>query len=191
MWDTDASPSSTQESDRNTKGDQPTREGICTVDRSMIRISCKKVMLTCDGPSFAEKAFQVARTIAQELSASLLIIGVAPLPPNPGIADLGNTIDRARERFSRRFHKIRLDGMNEGLQIETMLVLGDADELTWHNAERFHADLIVSGCSSLRVVAGGINRAQEVPLVRVHPNSRARSSKDDICEPIRTNQEIE
>ena len=149
MWDTDTSPSA-QESERKTHSDPPAGEGTRTIDRSAIQASCKKIMLTCDGSSFAEKAFQVARKIAQESSGKLLIIGVAPLPPNPGITDLENSIDQARERFSRKFYKIRLDGMNEGLQIETMLALGDADELTRRNAERFHAGLLVTGYAKAR-----------------------------------------
>ncbi len=191
MWDTGVSPSPAEESGRSRRRDQPDAEGVCPVDRSAIQNSCKKVMLTCDGSSFAEKAFQVARTIAQELGARLFIIGVGPLPPNPSIADLGSSIDQARERFSRRFYKVRLDGMNEGLQIETMLALGDAGELTWRNAERFRAHLIVVGCASFRPAAGSITRAEEVPLFQVNSNPHAGSSKDEICGPVRTSQEIE
>ena len=191
MWETDISSSLAQESDRSAKGDQPARKGVCTLDRSAIPISCKNIMLTCDGSPFAEKAFQVARTIAQDLGARLLIIGVAPLPPNPGIADLEHTIDQARERFSRRFYKIRLDGMNEGLQIETMLALGDAGELTWRNAKRFRAHLIVGGCPSLSPASGSNTRAEEVPLFHVGSSSRAGSKKEEVCVPLPTNQEIE
>ena len=191
MWETDISSSLAQESDRSAKGDQPARKGARTVDHSAIQISCKNIMLTCDGSPFAEKAFQVARTIAQELGARLLIIGVAPLPPNPGIADLEHTIDQAHERFSRRFYKIRLDGMNEGLQIETMLALGDAGELTWRNAERFRVHLIVGGCPSLTPASGSNTRAEEVPLFHVGSNSRAGSKKEEVCVPLPTNQEIE
>lgn len=191
MWETGISPALAQESDRTTPSDQPTAKGACRLDRSALQISGKNIMLICDGSSLAEKAFQVARTIAQELGARLLIIGVAPLPPNPGTADLEKTVDQARERFSRKFYKIRLDGMNEGLQIETMLTLGDAGELTWRNAERFRAHLIVGGCPSLRPTSGNVTRTDEVPLFRIDSNSRAGSKKNEICGPRRTNQEIE
>ena len=192
MWDTAVSPSSTQQSNQRTSSDLP-QESASTLDCNAIPTPCKKVLLSYNNSSAAEKALPVARRIAKEQGAKLIILGVSPLAPRPGVADLESRVDQARERFSKKFYKIRLAGMNEGLQIETLIALGDASELTWRSAERFHAHLIVVGCPEFREAPGGTDLEEKVSVVRVAAESRSVSGGKQmcLCAPSLSNQEIE
>jgi nucleotide-binding universal stress UspA family protein len=188
MQDTSVLPSLAQESNRSTKANLP-REVAYPANRDAVQIRGKKVMLVYDSSSFAETALEVARTMAQELSAKLLIICVVPLPTNSNIADLETSVDQARQRFSKKFYRIRLDGMNEGLRIETMLALGDAGELSRRNAERFQIHLIVVGSPGVSAILRSVTRTQEV---RLDSSSRTLPNReqDGLCGPARTSQEI-
>lgn len=150
MWDTYVLPLPSAGSDQEIETDLSARSREFTADHPAVHLPYKKVMLAYDGSPFSEKALDVALTITRELGAKLLIVGVAPLPERASMADLQETVDRAHKLLSRKFYKIRLDGMNEGLQIETMIALGDAGELTRSNAERFRSHLIVLGCPECR-----------------------------------------
>jgi hypothetical protein len=121
-----------------------------TANDPATQIPYKKVMLVYDGSPFSEKALEVALTMAEEFNAKLLIVGVVALPERVSIADLQETVNQAHELFSKKFYKIRLEGTNAGLQIETMIALGDAGELTRYNADRFRSHLIVLGCPECR-----------------------------------------
>lgn len=193
MWDIHVSLSPVEESIEKAHPNLPTRDGATGTSHSEIRIPCKKIMLTYDGSLLSEEAFQVARTIAQEFNAKLLILGVAPLPADPNISELQNRIEDARQRFSRRLYKIRLDGMNDGLQIETTVALGDACELTRRIAERFHAHLIVIGHESHKAGLSMSGSTQEVTIVRFGASARAVLRREGIrlSKPTGTNREIE
>jgi nucleotide-binding universal stress UspA family protein len=115
------------------------------IDRNSNRLPVKRVILAYDGSRSAEKALDLALSVTRSFKARLHIVGIAALPHASSATDLQTIIERARKRFSKRFYEIRLNAMNEGLQVETMLTLGDPVELTLGNAERFHAGLIVMG----------------------------------------------
>jgi nucleotide-binding universal stress UspA family protein len=115
------------------------------IDRSSNRVAVRKVILAYDGSRPAEKALDLALSVTRSFKARLHIVGIAALPHTSSAADLQTIIEQVRKRFSKKFFEIRLNAMNEGLQVETMLALGDPVELTLGNAERFHAGLIVMG----------------------------------------------
>jgi nucleotide-binding universal stress UspA family protein len=127
---------------------------VCDLETSalvdVLEINCrsnlvpvKTIVLAYDGSRPAEKALHLALSLTRSFKAKLHIVGVAVLTHTSGAADLQTIIERVRKRFSKKFYEIRLNAMNEGLQVETMLTLGDLVELTLGNAERFHAGLIV------------------------------------------------
>jgi nucleotide-binding universal stress UspA family protein len=115
------------------------------LDRSFNWVAVRKVILAYDGSRPAEKALDLALSVTRSFKARLHIVGIAALPHTSSAADLQTIIERVRKRFAKKFYEIRLNAMNEGLQVETMLTLGDPIELTLGNAERFHAGLIVMG----------------------------------------------
>jgi nucleotide-binding universal stress UspA family protein len=116
------------------------------IDHSLNRGSVKKVILAYDGSRSSEKALDLALSVTRSFKARLHIVGIASLLPASSATNLQTIIERARKRFSKKFYEIRLNAMNEGLQVETMLTLGDPVVLILGNAERFHAGLIILGC---------------------------------------------
>jgi nucleotide-binding universal stress UspA family protein len=116
------------------------------IDHSLNRVSAKKVILAYDGSRSSENALDLALSVTRSFKARLHIVGIASLLPASSATNLQTIIERARKRFSKKFYEIRLNAMNEGLQVETMLTLGDPVVLILGNAERFHAGLIILGC---------------------------------------------
>lgn len=120
-------------------------EGAFNVEGNSNRVPVKKVILAYDGSRPAEKALDLALSVTRSFKAKLHIVGIASLPHASSAAALQTIVERLRKRFSKKFYEIRLKAMNEGLQVETMLTVGDPVELTLGNAERFHVGLIVMG----------------------------------------------
>jgi hypothetical protein len=145
MWDMYVLPLPSAGSDQDIETDLSAAAREYTANHAATPLRYKKVMLAYDGSPFSKKALDVALTIVQEIGAKLLIVGVVPLPKRASVSALQETVNRAHKLLSRKFYKIRLDGMNEGLKIETMIALGDAPELTRYNAERFRSHLIILG----------------------------------------------
>ncbi len=116
------------------------------IDHFLNRVFVNKVILAFDGSRSSEKALDLALSVTRSFKARLHIVGIASLPPTSSAANLQTIIERVRKRFLKKFYEIRLNAMNEGLQVETMLTLGDPVVLILGNAERFHAGLIIVGC---------------------------------------------
>jgi nucleotide-binding universal stress UspA family protein len=146
MWDGDVLPSAIKGIPIHPRpaGIPPMR--AFKIDRYLSRVSAKKLILVYDGSRSSEKALDLALCVMRSFKARLHIVGIASLPPTSRAANLQTTLERFRKRFSKKFYKIRLNAMNEGLQVETMLMLGDPIELILANAQRFHAGLIILGC---------------------------------------------
>jgi nucleotide-binding universal stress UspA family protein len=146
MWDGDVLPSAIKGISIHPcpAGIPPVR--AFKIDRSLNLVSAKKLILAYDGSRSSEKALDLALSVMRSFKARLHIVGIASLPPTSRAANLQAILERFRKRFSTKFYKIRLNAMNEGLQVETMLTLGDPVVLILGNAERFHAGLIILGC---------------------------------------------
>jgi len=156
------------------------------IDHSLNRVSAKKVILAYDGSRSSENALDLALSVTRSFKARLHIVGIASLPPTSKAANLQTIIERFRKRFSKKLYKIRLNAMNEGLQDETMLMLGDPIELILGNAERFHAGLIILGCpgSSAPLNLGPTALLREVSARTARPvlvASPVRRMKQTAC----------
>jgi nucleotide-binding universal stress UspA family protein len=156
------------------------------IDRSLNLVSAKKLILAYDGSRSSEKALDLALSVMRSFKARLHIVGIASLPPTSRAANLQAILERFRKRFSTKFYKIRLNAMNEGLQVETMLTLGDPIELILANAERFHAGLIILGCpgSSAPLKVGPAALLREVSARTARPvlvASPVRRMKQTAC----------
>jgi len=116
-----------------------------TTNRVLHRAPFRRILLLYDSSLNAEKTLELGLDVARRFKAKLFIIGVAPLPDRPDSSELHTAIEDTPTLLSRKFYEVRLDAMNEGLCVETLLALGDAAELALHNAERFRASLIIVG----------------------------------------------
>jgi nucleotide-binding universal stress UspA family protein len=105
----------------------------------------RKVVVGYDGSRQSQKALGRARDLARTIGAKLLIVGVGQLPASDGLTSLQKAVEDARERYGEVFYRLRLQGMNEGQQVDTLLSLGYGLDGFLRTAERLHADLIVIG----------------------------------------------
>jgi nucleotide-binding universal stress UspA family protein len=186
MWDGDVLPSAIKGISIHPcpAGIPPVR--AFKIDRSLNLVSAKKLILAYDGSRSSEKALDLALSVMRSFKARLHIVGIASLPPTSRAANLQAILERFRKRFSTKFYKIRLNAMNEGLQVETMLTLGDPIELILANAERFHAGLIILGCpgSSAPLKVGPAALLREVSARTARPvlvASPVRRMKQTAC----------
>ncbi len=135
-------------------------------NRSEIPAHRKMIMLCCDGSATGEKVLHNVLSSALELKSRVLILGVTPLPLGPSAVDLRKAVQSAHEHFSQKFYRIRLDAMNQGVQVDTMLTLGDPAEVTRRNARRFHAGLVVVGYQHPNVCRKGSRTVAKIKKYR-------------------------
>lgn len=109
------------------------------------RLPFRKVVVGYDGSRQSQKALGRARDLARAIGAKLLIVGIEQLPASDGLMSLQEAVEDARRRYEEVFYRLRLQGMNEGQQVDTLLSLGCGLDGFLRTAERFHADLIVIG----------------------------------------------
>jgi nucleotide-binding universal stress UspA family protein len=105
----------------------------------------RRILLAYDGTPQDLKALEQARSLARILQSKLFIIGVDELPTENSAEALRDTLEAVRNRYQRVFYEIRLEGMNEGMQVDTAMSLGKPAEDIIRWAERMHVSLIVIG----------------------------------------------
>ena len=104
----------------------------------------RKILVGFDGSKQAEKAIDVALSLAHSLDAKVLIFAVARPPEPPTSVELQAVLDDAREHFEEAFIAIRrLAG--EDVELETDIAVGHPAEQIVHKAEIEHVDLIIMG----------------------------------------------
>jgi len=116
-----------------------------TTTRVLHHAPFRRILLLYDNSLNAEKTLELGLDVARRCKAKLLIVGVGPLPDRSHLSELHTVIEDTRIRLSRKFYEVRVNAMNEGLPVETLLALGDAAELALRNAKRFRASLIIVG----------------------------------------------
>src|SRR5271169_2242775 len=83
----------------------------------------RKILVGYDGSKQAEKAIDVALSLARSVDAKVLIFAVARPPEPPTSVELQAVLDNAREHFEEAFTTIRrLAG--EDVELETEIAVG-------------------------------------------------------------------
>jgi nucleotide-binding universal stress UspA family protein len=104
----------------------------------------RKILVGYDGSKQAEKAIEVAFSMARSMDAKVLIFAVARPPEPPTSVELQAVLDDAREHYEEAFTAIRrLAG--EEIELETEIAVGHPAEQIVHKAEVEHIDLIIMG----------------------------------------------
>lgn len=104
-----------------------------------------KILVAYDGSRESEQALELARDFARTMSAKLLVLGLERLPDEDTLEALHSAVDEARNRYEEKFYRIRLAGMNEGLQVDTAIGIVDPSSYVVRKAQQMHAALIVLG----------------------------------------------
>jgi nucleotide-binding universal stress UspA family protein len=105
----------------------------------------RKILVGYDGSAQAEKALDIALSLAQTLDAKVLVFAVAR-PPEPATSvELEAVLDDAKEHFEEGFKKVREKASSHDVEIETSIAVGHPAEQIIHKAETDHVDLIILG----------------------------------------------
>jgi nucleotide-binding universal stress UspA family protein len=104
-----------------------------------------KILVAYDGSRESEHALELARDFARTMSAKLIVLGLENLPSMEGAEALRSAVVEARNRYEEKFYRIRLAGMNEGLQVDTAIGIADPCSYVVRKAQQTRAALIVLG----------------------------------------------
>ncbi len=108
--------------------------------------SCfRRILVGYDGSLQADKAAEVALSLARSLDARVLVFGVARPPEPPTSVELEAMLDDAQEHYEEKFKKIRARALELEIQVDTDITVGHPAEQIIHRAEEDKIDLIVVG----------------------------------------------
>lgn len=121
-----------------------------------------------NGTPAAERAVRVALSLARDLEARVIVLGVVP-PPSAESQAEGYAIDdaaRTRARLEEKFAALRRTAAEEQIALETRIVDGDPEKHLLALAERESVDLIVVGHRDVSRVRHWLERSTSEDLVK-------------------------
>jgi nucleotide-binding universal stress UspA family protein len=105
----------------------------------------RKIMVGYDGSKQADKAVEVALSLARCTDSKVLVFSVAR-PPEPATrVEVDAMLDDAREHFEASFKTITKHAEELDVEVETAIAVGHPIQQIVHRAEQDHVDLIVLG----------------------------------------------
>jgi nucleotide-binding universal stress UspA family protein len=105
----------------------------------------RKILVGYDGSTPADKAAQVALSVAGHHDSTVLLFSVARPPEPAQRAELEAVLDNAKQHFQEAFVRIVEAAKAEGVEIETEIAVGHPAEQIIHKAETWKADLVILG----------------------------------------------
>ena len=102
-------------------------------------------MLGYDGSQQAEKAADVAFSLAQSVDCKILVLAVARPPEPATMVELDAMLEDAREHFEQQFKGLVEKARSREIEIETAIAVGHPVEQIVHRAQLEQVDLIVLG----------------------------------------------
>lgn len=105
----------------------------------------QKILVGYDGSPQADKAVEIALSLAQDTDSTVLILSVARPPEPPTSVELEAMLDDAKEHFEEKFKIFRERAARLELDVKTDVVVGHPVEQIVHRAETDKVDLIVVG----------------------------------------------
>lgn len=115
------------------------------VERRRRHTHFPSILVGYDGSPQADKAVEIAFSLAQDTDSTVLILSVARPPEPPTSVELEAMLDDAREHFEEKFKVFRQRAVSLGLDVKTDVVVGHPVEQIVHRAEKNKVDLIVVG----------------------------------------------
>jgi nucleotide-binding universal stress UspA family protein len=105
----------------------------------------RKIMVGYDGSKPADKAVELAFSLAHSTDCKVLVFAVAR-PPEPATrVEVEAMLDDAREHFEESFKRIKKSAQDLGIELETAIAVGHPIQQIVHRAETDHIDLIILG----------------------------------------------
>ena len=112
---------------------------------SQTRQIFQTILVAHDGSPQAQRATEIAFSLAEALQSKLLILAVIQLPKPAPRAELYAVLDDAREHYEQSFARLREQASQRGIEIETEIEVGHPAEHVVHRAEQTHSALIIMG----------------------------------------------
>lgn len=105
----------------------------------------QKILVGFDGSPQAEKAAQLAFSMAKTMDSKVLLFAVAR-PPEPATSvELEAVLDDAKEHYQEAFKKLLQPASGSNVEVETEIAVGHPAEQIIHKAETMKADLVLLG----------------------------------------------
>ena len=140
---------------------------------NMIPSAFKTILVGDDGTPEAERAVEVAISLAQSLGAKLIVLGVVEPPSAESQAEgYGlETVSQARERLKEKLHqKIQAIAQSE-IEVITEIFEGKPDEVIVQRVEEDSVNLVVVGRRDIARVRHWLEGSTSESLVRHCPVS--------------------
>ena len=102
-------------------------------------------MVAFDASPHAERALNVALSMAGDVKAKLFVLAVIRPPEPAESAEFNAVLEDGRERFEQSFVPIRARAKEKEIELETDVVVGHPAEQVLHRADAIQASLIVLG----------------------------------------------
>lgn len=105
----------------------------------------RRILVGYDASTESEKALEVALALGDSTDSKVLVLAVArPSEPDTSVKAVA-LLNGARERLERALSHLRSRVRQNGVEIETQVVVGHQAEQIIIKAREDHADLIVVG----------------------------------------------
>lgn len=115
------------------------------VERRRRHTHFPRILVGYDGSPQADKAVEIAFSLAQDTDSTVLILSVARPPEPATTVELSAMLDDAREHFEEKFKGFREQAGALELTVKTDVVVGHPVEQIVHRAETDKVDLIILG----------------------------------------------
>ena len=143
---------------------------------SRIKQVFETILVAYDGSPQAQRATELAFSLAEAMQSKLLIFAVIRPPEPAARAELNAILDDAREHYEQDFAKLREQARRRGLDLATEIEVGHPAEHIVHRAEHAETALIIMGrrgvSSFQRWMLGSIServlRYAHCPVMVVH-----------------------
>jgi nucleotide-binding universal stress UspA family protein len=140
---------------------------------NLIRSAFKTILVGDDGTPEAEQAVEVAISLAQSLSAKLILLGVVGPPSAESQAEgYGlETVAQARERLNETLRRKLQASAHSEIEIIAEVFEGKPDEVIVQRVEEDFVDLVVVGHRDIARVRHWLEGSTSESLVRHCPVS--------------------
>jgi nucleotide-binding universal stress UspA family protein len=135
----------------------------------------RRILVGYDGSPQADRAVEVAFSLAELTDCKVLVLAVASLPKPATMVEVRAVLDDARECFDRQFLRISRDAEALNVELTTGIVVGQPVEQIVRRTQIEHTDLIILGHHakswfrrmSLESAAGKLLRYAKCPVMLV------------------------
>ncbi len=112
---------------------------------SSVFVGFQRILVAFDASPHAERALDVALSMAADRKAKLFVLAVIRAPEPAESAEFHAALDEARERYESSFVPIRERARQKEIDLETEIAVGHPAEQIIHRADTMQASLIVMG----------------------------------------------